>query len=156
MSESIHDLLKCRDPQCPDCEGRRRFEIYRIAETMAPVGTPAGFAIRAAELACEWEGIRDLLFLWRDTTEDDPERVAIIGSIQELFDDIDRYPGIRTRSTRDPETEARYLYLNGDIEAGGSARQQKIDVKTGGTMVLDFDQDGALLGIEFLDVKLRK
>lgn len=58
---------------------------------------------------------------------------------------------------RDPEANAAYLRLR-DIGPGEAVRQQTVILRArehlhrgGSTAVLDYDADGKLLGIEFLD-----
>ena len=48
----------------------------------------------------------------------------------------------------DKEANALYVYLRGDIPAGGVART--IELESG--VYLDADKDGLILGVEFLDL----
>lgn len=53
--------------------------------------------------------------------------------------------------TYDSEADAAYIYL-APIEPGGVAKTYACDPgEVGGTINLDFDADGRLLGIEVLD-----
>jgi uncharacterized protein YuzE len=54
------------------------------------------------------------------------------------------------RVTHDKSADAAYIYLVGDIAAGGVAESVPIDPSYG-MVVLDFDKDGVLLGVEVLD-----
>lgn len=52
--------------------------------------------------------------------------------------------------THDPKFGMSYIYLMDRIERGAAVRQ----VHAGPDVILDFDADGHLLGIELLDRKL--
>jgi uncharacterized protein YuzE len=55
------------------------------------------------------------------------------------------------RITFDRSSNAAYIYLR-EIGPGEAARQHHVDEPhTRGTIVLDFDDDGRLIGIEVLD-----
>lgn len=57
------------------------------------------------------------------------------------------------RVTYDKEVDAAYLYL-AKIGPGGAKKTYTCDYrKVGGTISLDFDKNGVLVGIEFLDAK---
>ncbi|MEV0382375.1 DUF2283 domain-containing protein [Nonomuraea sp. NPDC050643] len=57
---------------------------------------------------------------------------------------LERHPG---EWTYDPETGAAYVYLNGDIPAGGVAKTLSIE----DAMVnLDLDADGKVIGVEII------
>ncbi|MEV7618917.1 DUF2283 domain-containing protein [Microbacterium sp. NPDC089321] len=51
--------------------------------------------------------------------------------------------------TFDAEADAAYITLVPAIESGRSARDEVVET-AGGTVVLDFDQAGMLLGVEVL------
>ena len=51
------------------------------------------------------------------------------------------------RTTFDAEADAAYIELVPEIEPGRSVRNEVVDT-AGGTVVLDFDQAGMLLGVE--------
>jgi uncharacterized protein YuzE len=51
------------------------------------------------------------------------------------------------RITLDEEGDAAYVYVADPIRAGESARQIAVE---GTTVILDFDHEGRLLGIEIL------
>lgn len=51
------------------------------------------------------------------------------------------------RITLDEEADAAYVYVADPIRAGESARQIAVE---GTTVILDFDHDGRLLGVEVL------
>ena len=52
----------------------------------------------------------------------------------------------------DPEADAAYIYVVEEIGAGGVAKTVMLDPAEGVGMInLDFDDEGHLLGIEFLD-----
>lgn len=53
------------------------------------------------------------------------------------------------RTTFDAEVDASYITLVPEIEPGRSVRNETVET-TGGTVVLDFDQTGVLLGVEVL------
>ncbi|WP_448612624.1 DUF2283 domain-containing protein [Modestobacter sp. URMC 112] len=59
------------------------------------------------------------------------------------------------RLTWDGETDAGYLYL-ADIAPGAAVNQRVVGnpVQGIGDVVLDFDPEGRLLGVEFLDSRL--
>ena len=52
----------------------------------------------------------------------------------------------------DPEADAAYIQLAGEIGAGGVAKTYPCDpLEVGGMINLDFDADGRLVGVEVLD-----
>ncbi|CAD5140673.1 conserved protein of unknown function [Microbacterium sp. Nx66] len=53
------------------------------------------------------------------------------------------------RTTFDAEVDAAYITLVPETESGRSVRNEVVDI-AGGTVVLDFDQSGMLLGLEIL------
>jgi len=54
--------------------------------------------------------------------------------------------------TYDRSADAAYLYLVGDIAAGGIAKTYCCDpIEVNGQIQLDFDEQGRLVGIEVLD-----
>ncbi|MEU4014877.1 DUF2283 domain-containing protein [Microbacterium sp. NPDC028030] len=53
------------------------------------------------------------------------------------------------RTTFDAEADAAYITLVSEIAPGRSVRNEIVDT-AGGTVVLDFDQAGVLLGIEVI------
>lgn len=53
------------------------------------------------------------------------------------------------RTTFDAEADAAYITLVPEIAPGRSVRNEIVDT-AGGTVVLDFDQAGVLLGIEVI------
>lgn len=53
------------------------------------------------------------------------------------------------RTTFDAEADAAYITLAPEIAPGRSVRNEIVDT-AGGTVVLDFDQAGVLLGIEVI------
>ncbi|MDX2400263.1 DUF2283 domain-containing protein [Microbacterium algeriense] len=53
------------------------------------------------------------------------------------------------RTTFDAEADAAYITLVPERESGRSVRNETVET-TGGTVVLDFDQAGVLLGVEVL------
>jgi uncharacterized protein YuzE len=53
------------------------------------------------------------------------------------------------RATYDPAADAAYVYLC-DIPPGVAVEQRIVDREGPGTIVLDFDRQGVLLGIELL------
>ena len=57
----------------------------------------------------------------------------------------------RLRMTHDPEADAAYIYVADAIAAGGVAVSKPLDHHTpGASVVMDFDSDNRLLGIELL------
>jgi uncharacterized protein YuzE len=55
------------------------------------------------------------------------------------------------RATYDRGANAAYIYLT-DVDSAGSAMQQLVDTPHGkGTIILDFDPKGRLVGIEVLN-----
>lgn len=53
--------------------------------------------------------------------------------------------------THDPEADAAYIYVAEAIPPGGVAQSKPLDHYTpGASVVLDFDRDNRLLGIELL------
>jgi len=55
--------------------------------------------------------------------------------------------------TYDPEADAAYIYVTDPIEAGGSKSSSVLDRETpGSAVVMDFDDENRLLGIEILGV----
>lgn len=63
-----------------------RIEAFIIAGIMAAKGLPSRFIVQAVDLSGKYEGILELIRMWRDETEE-PERDAIVADIQELIDD---------------------------------------------------------------------
>lgn len=57
------------------------------------------------------------------------------------------------RVTYDPSARAGYIYLTGTIEPGGVKTSVPVR-ECNGNIVLDFDGDGRLVGIEVLDPAL--
>lgn len=55
------------------------------------------------------------------------------------------------RTTFDAEADAAYIYLVPEIEPGRSVRNVVAESPTGSMIVLDFDRDDILLGVEVLD-----
>lgn len=53
------------------------------------------------------------------------------------------------RTTFDAEADASYITLVPEIESGRSVRNEIVET-AGGTVVLDFDRAGMLLGVEVL------
>jgi uncharacterized protein YuzE len=58
------------------------------------------------------------------------------------------------RVTYDPEARAAYLYLTGTIGAGEAKRTVALTDKGAESIILDFDAEGHLIGIELLDPSL--
>jgi uncharacterized protein YuzE len=54
------------------------------------------------------------------------------------------------RVTYDPDARAGYIYLTGSIEPGGARRT----ISATQDIILDFDGEGHLIGIELLDPAL--
>lgn len=54
------------------------------------------------------------------------------------------------RTTFDPEADAAYLALTPETAPGRSVRNAEV-ATTGGSVVLDFDKSGVLLGVEVLE-----
>jgi DNA-binding phage protein len=63
-----------------------RVEAFTIAAMMKERGLPNGFIAQAVDLSQEFEGIFDLMRLWRDES-DAAEREEIASDIQELIED---------------------------------------------------------------------
>lgn len=63
-----------------------RVEAFSIGSMMRAQGLPSRFIARAVDLSEEFEGILDLMRLWRDES-DTAEREEIVSDIQELIDD---------------------------------------------------------------------
>ena len=56
----------------------------------------------------------------------------------------------------DPEIDAAYIYLVGEIAPGGVAKTYPCDPReVNGQINLDFDSSGRLIGIEVLDASKR-
>jgi len=68
-----------------------RVEAFDIGSLMKAKGLPSRFIARAVDLSEEFEGIFDLMRLWRDEA-DAVEREEIVADIQELIDDCSQ-PG---------------------------------------------------------------
>jgi uncharacterized protein YuzE len=54
------------------------------------------------------------------------------------------------RITFDPEVDAAYVYLQNDIAHGTAVENVVVERDGKGDLVLDFDADGYLLGIEIM------
>jgi hypothetical protein len=63
-----------------------RVEAFDIGSLMKTKGLPSRFIARAVDISEEFEGVFDLLRLWRDES-DEAEREEIVSDIQELIDD---------------------------------------------------------------------
>jgi DNA-binding phage protein len=63
-----------------------RVEAFSIGSMMKGQGLPNHFIARAVDLSEEFEGIFDLMRLWRDESNE-ADREEIIADIQELIDD---------------------------------------------------------------------
>lgn len=63
-----------------------RVEAFIIAGMMSAAGLSNRFIVQAVDFSAEYEGILDLLRLWREETEEF-ERDAVVADIQELIDD---------------------------------------------------------------------
>jgi len=60
------------------------------------------------------------------------------------------------RVSYDQSTDTAYIYLTGEIEAGGVAKTYACDpLEIDGQIHLDFDLEGRLVGIEVLDASKR-
>jgi uncharacterized protein YuzE len=57
------------------------------------------------------------------------------------------------RITYDPDARAGYIYLTGSIEPGGAQKTVAV-TDCNSSIILDFDADGHLIGIELLDPAL--
>lgn len=57
------------------------------------------------------------------------------------------------RVTYDPQARAGYIYLTNSIEPGG-ARKTVTVTECDSSIILDFDGEGRLIGIELLDPAL--
>ncbi len=58
------------------------------------------------------------------------------------------------RVTYDPEANAAYVYLVGEIRAGEAVQTVCVDpVEIGGMVNIDLDSEGRILGIEILDAR---
>ena len=57
------------------------------------------------------------------------------------------------RTTFDPEADAAYIYLVPVIEPGRSVRTLEVPDVDGGMVVLDFDAEGILLGVEVIGAR---
>lgn len=61
--------------------------------------------------------------------------------------------GTGLRITYDAEADASYIYLTDPIGSGEAVEQHVVDLpESGGTVVLDLDQERRLLGIELIGV----
>jgi DNA-binding phage protein len=69
-----------------DPSSSKDVELFEIAHQMKIAGLPDGFISSAVKTAMEYEGVSDLLILWRDE-HDAHERNEIIADIQDLIDD---------------------------------------------------------------------
>lgn len=63
-----------------------RVEAFEIGWMMKRGGLPDHFIAQAVDLAAEFDGVLELMRMWRDETEAS-EREAVIADIQELIDD---------------------------------------------------------------------
>jgi DNA-binding phage protein len=66
-----------------------RVEAFSIGSMMREQGLSSRFIARAVDLSEEFEGIFDLMRLWRDESEE-AEREEIVSDIQELIDDCEQ------------------------------------------------------------------
>lgn len=57
------------------------------------------------------------------------------------------------RTTFDADADAAYIHLVPDIEPGRSVRNVEVSIPEGGSVVLDIDRDGILLGVEVLGAR---
>jgi hypothetical protein len=84
-----------------------RVEAFSIGSMMREQGLPSRFIARAVDLSEEFEGILDLMRLWRDES-DTAEREEIVSDVQELIDDC-------AQVSKD---QAAYIRFD-DLERGG-------------------------------------
>lgn len=61
-------------------------ELFEIGTKMNRAGLPADFVASAVRCAMDFEGVYDLMILWRDE-KDKKERQEIIADIQDMIDD---------------------------------------------------------------------
>lgn len=61
-------------------------DVLEIGTAMTRAGLPDRFVADAVKTAMEFEGVHDLLVMWRDE-EEETEREEIIADIQDLVDD---------------------------------------------------------------------
>jgi DNA-binding phage protein len=80
-------------------------ELITIGSAMLQGGLPAQFVADAVETAFRYEGVSDLVKMWREDT-DVNERAAIVADIQDLIDDC----------AKNGYSEGAYIRFN-DLEA---------------------------------------
>lgn len=74
-------------------------DVIEIGHSMLQEGLPGAFVISAVRVAFEFEGVYDLMKLWKEE-EDQEERATIIADIQDMIDEcsqIDRVEGVSVR-----------------------------------------------------------
>ena len=94
-----------------DPSPQEQVEIYEIAHLMKSKNLSDGFVAAAVKAALVYEGVADLLKLWRDETEDD-ERNEIIADIQDLVDDceqngVEKFTRIKINDLQSISTDIR-------------------------------------------------
>jgi len=96
--QSLHESL--------DLTNVRQVEAYAIGTEMKRAGLPDGFIVAAVTGAHEFEGIFDLLKMWRIESES-AGRDAIIATIQELIEDIKAAGSAMAGDRADPVATSR-------------------------------------------------
>lgn len=70
----------------PAISAEMKAELITIGSSMLQAGLPARFVADAVETAFKYEGVADLVVMWRDE-DDAKERDSIVADIQDLIDD---------------------------------------------------------------------
>lgn len=81
-----------------------RVEAFEIGSMMKRAGLPAHFIAQAVDLAEDFEGILELMRMWRDESEAS-EREAIVADIQELIDDCSQTEKVEAAYVRFDDLE---------------------------------------------------
>ena len=71
----------------PELEPAAKAELIRISHAMLESGLPEQFVISALETAFHYEGVSDLMHMWRDEADDQEERNEIVADLQDLIED---------------------------------------------------------------------
>ena len=66
-------------------DSKRQTELAEIGDLISKAGLPEDFVISAVRTATEFDGVYDLMTIWRDE-DDDNECRELIADIQEMSD----------------------------------------------------------------------
>ena len=90
----------------------KEFELFKIAIKMKESGLPDSFIVASVKTALSFEGVADLMNLWRKE-KDEKEKEEIIADIQDMIDECSRIEKIEEIYVKFNDLEA----ISKDIRA---------------------------------------